>query len=410
MRAGSQSSNPSSSAATVVTEPANPTSVAAWSSGTAERTTSSASSMSASASSIWDGAGGSSRRCRSVSRTQPMSTEIAASTDSDPTMYSVDPPPMSTTRYGVGNAPVAISRVAPAKDSSASALPATTSAATPRISVTPRSNSARLAASRVAALDCGTNSLRLLVADVDPAAGTLHDVLRRMEIVRLGQEVDRTGRLDPDALTRTFAVLREYAEQIRELGAERVRLCATSATRDAANRAEFERGVTDILGVAGGRGGTQPDPLGAQLTDLLGVLPQNGERPGERVRVQPTGPVDFLAEAHDLHPAQHVVQSSGRRVDVGHQQAQRVGAAVQRRNPRRRFAHAGPGTQGGAVSHAQSCWPGPANRSSASRPKGLLPGAASSCATSTCRHFTRSGIPPALGLSGSASTASRRRR
>jgi len=105
-------------------------------------------------------------------------------------------------------------------------------------------------ASRVAALDCGTNSLRLLVADVDPAAGTLHDVLRRMEIVRLGQEVDRTGRLDPDALTRTFAVLREYAEQIRELGAERVRLCATSATRDAANRAEFERGVTDILGVA----------------------------------------------------------------------------------------------------------------------------------------------------------------
>ena len=105
-------------------------------------------------------------------------------------------------------------------------------------------------ASRVAALDCGTNSLRLLVADVDPAAGTLHDVLRRMEIVRLGQEVDRTGRLDPEALTRTFAVLREYAEQIRELGAERVRLCATSATRDAANRAEFERGVTDILGVA----------------------------------------------------------------------------------------------------------------------------------------------------------------
>ena len=65
---------------------------------------------------------------------------------------------------------------------------------------------------RVAAIDCGTNSLRLLVADVDPAAGTLTDVDRRMEIVRLGQGVDATGRLAPAALARTLRALRSYAE------------------------------------------------------------------------------------------------------------------------------------------------------------------------------------------------------
>lgn len=102
---------------------------------------------------------------------------------------------------------------------------------------------------RVAALDCGTNSLRLLVADVDAATGTARDIVRRMEIVRLGQGVDRTGRLADDALVRTMRVLREYADQIRDLGAERVRLCATSATRDAANRDDFVRGVQDILGI-----------------------------------------------------------------------------------------------------------------------------------------------------------------
>jgi exopolyphosphatase/guanosine-5'-triphosphate,3'-diphosphate pyrophosphatase len=77
----------------------------------------------------------------------------------------------------------------------------------------------------------------------------LTDVLRRMEVVRLGQGVDRTGRLDPAALDRTLRVLREYAEQARELGAERVRMVATSATRDAENRADFVAGVREILGV-----------------------------------------------------------------------------------------------------------------------------------------------------------------
>jgi exopolyphosphatase/guanosine-5'-triphosphate,3'-diphosphate pyrophosphatase len=102
---------------------------------------------------------------------------------------------------------------------------------------------------RVAAIDCGTNSLRLLVADADPAAGRLTDVDRRMEIVRLGQGVDSTGRLAPEALQRTLRALAGYARIIGDLPAEAVRMVATSATRDAANAADFVRGVQGILGV-----------------------------------------------------------------------------------------------------------------------------------------------------------------
>ncbi|MCX4973855.1 Ppx/GppA phosphatase family protein [Streptomyces sp. NBC_00620] len=102
---------------------------------------------------------------------------------------------------------------------------------------------------RVAAIDCGTNSIRLLVADADPETGELVDLDRRMTIVRLGQGVDRTGRLAPEALERTFAACREYAAIIKEHGAERLRFVATSASRDAENRDEFVRGVLDILGV-----------------------------------------------------------------------------------------------------------------------------------------------------------------
>ncbi|MER7898179.1 Ppx/GppA phosphatase family protein [Streptomyces sp. NPDC096046] len=102
---------------------------------------------------------------------------------------------------------------------------------------------------RVAAVDCGTNSIRLLVADADPATGELVELDRRMTIVRLGQGVDRTGRLAPDALRRTFAACREYAGIIKEHGVERLRFVATSASRDAENRDEFVGGVLDILGV-----------------------------------------------------------------------------------------------------------------------------------------------------------------
>ena len=103
---------------------------------------------------------------------------------------------------------------------------------------------------RVAAVDCGTNSLRLLLADVDPGRAELTDVARRMEIVRLGQGVDKTGRLAPEALARTIAVLRDYAGLIARSGAQAVRMVATSATRDADNAAEFVRLVKEVLGVA----------------------------------------------------------------------------------------------------------------------------------------------------------------
>ncbi|MEU7688919.1 Ppx/GppA family phosphatase [Microbispora hainanensis] len=103
---------------------------------------------------------------------------------------------------------------------------------------------------RVAAIDCGTNSVRLLIADI--SGDVLTDVERRMEIVRLGQDVDRTGRLAPEALERTFTAMRGYAKLIREHspdGPVPVRVVATSATRDAANRADFVAGVRDIFGV-----------------------------------------------------------------------------------------------------------------------------------------------------------------
>ncbi len=102
---------------------------------------------------------------------------------------------------------------------------------------------------RVAAIDCGTNSLRLLIADVDPAAGTLRDVTREMVVVRLGEGVDRTGIFAPEALERTFAAVDLYARTCREFGAEAIRFVATSASRDAANSELLVAGVQRHLGV-----------------------------------------------------------------------------------------------------------------------------------------------------------------
>jgi exopolyphosphatase/guanosine-5'-triphosphate,3'-diphosphate pyrophosphatase len=99
----------------------------------------------------------------------------------------------------------------------------------------------------VAAIDCGTNSIRLLVADLDD--DRLTDVVRRMEIVRLGQGVDRTGRLDPAAIARTRVALRAYADEITSLAVQRTRFVATSATRDAANADEFRDMVVNTLGI-----------------------------------------------------------------------------------------------------------------------------------------------------------------
>ena len=101
--------------------------------------------------------------------------------------------------------------------------------------------------SRVAAIDCGTNSIRLLIADITD--GKFHEVLRTMEVVRLGQGVDQTKTFHPDAIARTLAVVEKFANQITVKGAEKIRFCATSATRDATNRDLFIDGVRNILGV-----------------------------------------------------------------------------------------------------------------------------------------------------------------
>jgi exopolyphosphatase/guanosine-5'-triphosphate,3'-diphosphate pyrophosphatase len=100
---------------------------------------------------------------------------------------------------------------------------------------------------RVAAIDCGTNSIRLLVADLGEDG--LRDVRREMRIVRLGEGVDRTGRLADAALARTRRALEDYATTIRALGAQRIRMAATSATRDAANRSVFLAVVRELLGI-----------------------------------------------------------------------------------------------------------------------------------------------------------------
>jgi exopolyphosphatase/guanosine-5'-triphosphate,3'-diphosphate pyrophosphatase len=104
---------------------------------------------------------------------------------------------------------------------------------------------------RVAAIDCGTNSIRLLIADIERGNGTtsLTDVVREMRVVRLGEGVDATGELAPAALERTFAATADYAELIREHGAEAVRFVATSASRDARNREVFVDGIRNLLGV-----------------------------------------------------------------------------------------------------------------------------------------------------------------
>ena len=101
---------------------------------------------------------------------------------------------------------------------------------------------------RVAAIDCGTNSIRLLIADI--TGGNFREINRTMEIVRLGQGVDKNKAFHPDALDRTLKATALFAEEIARRGVERMRFCATSATRDASNRELFIDGVKALLGVA----------------------------------------------------------------------------------------------------------------------------------------------------------------
>lgn len=100
---------------------------------------------------------------------------------------------------------------------------------------------------RVAAFDCGTNSIRLLIADID--GNSFREIYRGMEIVRLGQGVDKTGEFHPDAIARTLSAVDTFVSEIRRRGVEKIRFCATSASRDATNRDLFLNGVHERLGV-----------------------------------------------------------------------------------------------------------------------------------------------------------------
>ncbi len=103
---------------------------------------------------------------------------------------------------------------------------------------------------RVAAIDCGTNSIRLLIADAPADGGALVDLVRTMTIVRLGEGVDRTGRLSAAAIERTRVALDAYATEIKNLQVDKVRMVATSASRDAENADEFRAMVRTTLGTA----------------------------------------------------------------------------------------------------------------------------------------------------------------
>lgn len=106
---------------------------------------------------------------------------------------------------------------------------------------------------RIAAVDCGTNSIRLLISDVTRTSGTpsgfsANEVTRRMEIVRLGQSVDATGELAPEAIERTREALRDYVAIMKFENVEKVRMVATAAVRDATNSEEFFAMTAELLG------------------------------------------------------------------------------------------------------------------------------------------------------------------
>jgi exopolyphosphatase / guanosine-5'-triphosphate,3'-diphosphate pyrophosphatase len=100
---------------------------------------------------------------------------------------------------------------------------------------------------RVAAIDCGTNSIRLLISDIDTSTNTATDVAREMRIVRLGEGVDKNNAFSPRALERTFKAIDEYEQILLKHNVENLRFVATSATRDAQNKAMFIKGVIDRL-------------------------------------------------------------------------------------------------------------------------------------------------------------------
>jgi exopolyphosphatase / guanosine-5'-triphosphate,3'-diphosphate pyrophosphatase len=141
---------------------------------------------------------------------------------------------------------------------------------------------------RLAAVDVGTNSTRLLVADVAGGA-VVAEHAREMVITRLGQGVDRTGRFDPEALRRTLDVLSTYADTCRRLQVEHRRLIATSATRDAADRQAFLQGVRDLFGV-------EAEVLTGQAEAAAAYRGATADLPGD----QPTLVVDIGGGSTEL--------------------------------------------------------------------------------------------------------------
>src|SRR6478752_3606065 len=207
---------------------------------------------------------------------------------------------------------------------------------------------------RVAAVDCGTNSLRLLLADVDPARAGLTDVVRRMEIVRLGQGVDQTGRLAPEALARTMAVLREYADVIARSGAQAVRMVATSATRDADNAAEVLTGDEEaMLSFTGATAelAAGPDPGPFLVADIGGgstefVLGEAGGRPAHTISVN-VGCVRMTERRlHGDPPTDQEVAAAVADIDAA---LDTVGAAVPARQARTLIGLAGSVTTVAAI-------------------------------------------------------------
>jgi len=161
---------------------------------------------------------------------------------------------------------------------------------------------------RVGAIDCGTNSIRLLIADVDPDSGMLTDLVRRMEIVRLGHGVDKTGVIAADAMARTLAQAREYATQCSDLDVERVRFVATSASRDARNAQEFVVGVRHAFAAFG----VAPDVVTGHEEASLSFHGATGDLrakgiPGPYLMVDlGGGSTEFVRGTDDVQQAQSV--------------------------------------------------------------------------------------------------------
>jgi exopolyphosphatase / guanosine-5'-triphosphate,3'-diphosphate pyrophosphatase len=161
---------------------------------------------------------------------------------------------------------------------------------------------------RVAALDCGTHSLRLLIADVDPEIGTLTDVVRRMQVVRLGQGVDAQGAFAPEAIARAVAATAEYRALIDEHGATIVRMVATSAARDAANRAEFVAAIAEVLGV-------EPDIISGSEEAALSFA--GATRSLGLGKTSPVLVCDIGGGSTELVLGDHAFVQAARSVDVG---------------------------------------------------------------------------------------------